>query len=175
MVYNPSWYYFYGVPYYGYARDYTYFYAPTPFFGAPWVWGFWDPPDLGNVHTPIKYQELFTGLDSSGHAIGMAGIGVTSSTVISNLDGTLYPAQVVQTTFGGLPALIDPTSLSNLFQQVGWSIQNLPNDTVFLATTTVYIDDVAERAPEPATLSMLGLGLALIVTGRVRRSLRNSP
>src|SRR5260221_10637894 len=49
LVYAPYYYYFSGYPWYGYARDITYFAGVSPFYTNPWVWGFWDPPPNPSV------------------------------------------------------------------------------------------------------------------------------
>jgi hypothetical protein len=171
LVYNPFWYYFSGYPYYGYARDYTYFYGYSPFYTAPWVWGFWDPQDNGNITTPIEYDEVFTGLDNGGNAIGLQGLQVDSSVVNGLLGGT-YTGEVFHTTFGQIESLANPTNFSNIELLLGQAITNHPDDPVDLVRyINVPTNEIAAQAPEPTSLLyLLGGGLLLASRCLKRRS-----
>jgi hypothetical protein len=171
LVYNPFYYYFTGYPYYGYARDFTYFYGYSPFYTAPWVWGFWDPPDQGNINTPIEYDEVFTGLDNSGNAIGLNGLQVDSS-VVNGLSGANFQGDVFHTTFGQIESLANPTNFSNIELLLGQAITNNPNGAVDLVRyTNVPIAEIAAQAPEPAGfLYLIGAGLLLAGKRWKRRS-----
>jgi hypothetical protein len=174
LVYQPFPYYFFGQPYYGYARDYTYFFGFSPFYTAPWVWGFWDPPDFGNINTPIEYDEVFTGLDPSGHAIGLEGLQVDSSVVNGLLDGTVYTGEVFHTTFGQIESLANPTNFSNIELLLGQAITDHPNDSVDLVRyMNVPTSQIAAQAPEPTGLLYL-IGGGLVLAGRRWRRRRSA-
>lgn len=172
LVYAPYYYYFGGFPYYGYARDFTYFAGYSPFYVNPWVWGFWDdPPDHGNPNQTIRYDEVFAGQDQFGNPIGLNGLAVTADTITGNLSGMLYNGVVTQGTFSELPSMVDPTNVANLEQYFGSAITNDPNGTVYVASFTgVPISDIAQQAPEPATL--IFVGGALLAGGTILRRRR---
>jgi hypothetical protein len=174
LVYSPYYYYFSGYPYYGYARDYTYFYGYSPFYAAPWVWGFWDPPASPTPSTTITYNEVFTGLDSGGEAIGLQGLQVQSSSVFGDLDNTEYAGTVTHTTFSQLSSLVDPTNLSNLDLLLGQAIRDHGNDSVDVVSYSVPIDQVAQPAPEPASFCFL-LGGGLLLAGRRWKRRKTAP
>ncbi len=171
LVYAPYYYYFSGYPYYGYARDTTYFAGFSPYYTNPWVWGFWDaPPDQGNPNQTIRYDEVFAAQDASGNPTGLQGLSVTADTLAGNLTGNTYTATVTQGTFSQLASMVDPTNVSNLQQYFGSAMTNDPNGTVYVASFTgVPISDIAEKAPEPGTYLIAGsalLGLAAVLRRR---------
>jgi hypothetical protein len=183
LVYDYTPYYFGGLPYYGYAVDYTDFYVSSPFYSVPWVWGFWDPPVQGSITNTIEYDEVITGPEVNGVVTGLSGIQVSGSSVTGNLNPTnptVYQGYVITTTLGQLESLANLTNLPNIDSLLGPSILADPDAVVDLIEyPDVPIDQISTAAPEPSSFDVvLGGGLLLagwtwrkrLAAGRVRPS-----
>jgi len=173
LVYQPYYYYFGIYPYYGYARDYSYFYNYSPFWVNPWVWGFWDPPANPQITDTIQYAEIFAGNDGSGNPIPLAGLNVTGSDIISDVDGHSIAGNIINGTADQLIAAIDPSDRSRVADLLSGYVGT--GDQFSAALYTVQIQDVAQQAPEPASLSLFGAGGVLLTIGCCRRRRRKSP
>jgi hypothetical protein len=172
LVYDYYPYFFGGFPYYGYAFAYTGFYVYSPYYTFPLVWGFWDPPDNGDINAPIEYDAVITGPEINGHATALSGIQATSSVVLGNVDGSLFQGHVIATTLGQLGSLVNSTNVGNLDSLLGASILADPSAPVDLIEyRNIPISQISTAAPEPSSFDVF-LGGGLLLAGWAWRKRR---
>lgn len=112
----------------------------------------------GSLGGPDNDVPLLTGFDPLDPQI----VPLSQEDFIGN-SGTIYGASVQAVRLSDLQTLLPEFDLSRFIGD--------PNSVVYLAQTTVPLDDVAtlEPVPEPATLALFGIGAFALVGYESRR------